>query len=68
VAAPPSNAAGDTTVSPAGTVGLFGWQDSLQAPLVVPTIIVESSGIVALGTLAALTWPARSAVRPRRAP
>lgn len=50
------------------TVGLFGWQDSLQAPLVVPTIIVESAGIVALGALAALTWPARSAIRLRRAP
>jgi hypothetical protein len=49
------------------TVGLFGWQDSVQAPLVVPTIIVESAGIVVLASLVALTWPERTRIHLRRA-
>jgi hypothetical protein len=49
------------------TVGLFGWQDSVQAPLVVPTIIVESAGIVVLASLVALIWPERTRIHLRRA-
>jgi hypothetical protein len=35
------------------TVGLFGFYESLSAPLVVPTIAVESAGFVVLGVYGA---------------
>lgn len=39
------------------TVGLFGFFDGLQAPLVPTTLVVESVGVV---VLLATTWQARS--------
>ncbi|MER6098959.1 hypothetical protein ABT154_24535 [Streptomyces sp. NPDC001728] len=37
------------------TTGLFGFQESIDAELVVPTIVVESAGIIVLAVLAAVT-------------
>ncbi len=36
------------------TIGLFGFSDTLQAPLAPTTLVVESIGVVLLGMTAAL--------------
>ncbi len=41
------------------TIGLFGFFESLAAPLVVPTIVVESGGFLVLGGFA--LWRLRGA-------
>ncbi|HEX6499876.1 MAG TPA: hypothetical protein VF054_12705 [Micromonosporaceae bacterium] len=44
------------------TVGLFGFTETVQAPLIVPTIVVEASGAV---VLLAIAWY-ELMTRPRR--
>ncbi len=41
------------------TVGLFGFQDSLQAPLAVASVWVESITVVTLAALAGIRWRRR---------
>jgi len=48
------------------TVGLFGFVESLAAPLVVPTIVVESAGVLFLAGLAVLAFVSRSAPKSSR--
>jgi hypothetical protein len=45
------------------TTGLFGFTESMVAPLVTTTIVVEAAGVVELAALAALAWPLRAARR-----
>jgi hypothetical protein len=47
------------------TIGLFGFEESVQAPLVVPTIVVEALSVVVLGILVRLAWRERTQLRRR---
>ncbi len=46
------------------TVGLFGVQESVQTPVVLPTLMVESAGVLVLVLITILA--PRSSRRPRR--